>query len=52
MKEAIKNNMGSQSDGPSIGEEERARNVEKMKINIQKLREEVSLLFNLFNYYF
>nr|XP_010327374.2 homeobox-leucine zipper protein HDG8-like [Solanum lycopersicum] len=51
MKEAIKNNMGSQSDGPSIGEEERARNVEKMKINIQKLREERKRISNIISSY-
>ncbi|XP_049344707.1 homeobox-leucine zipper protein HDG8-like [Solanum verrucosum] len=40
MKEAMENNMRSKCDGPLIGEEERAGNIEKLKINMQRLREE------------
>ncbi|KAG5579741.1 hypothetical protein H5410_050368 [Solanum commersonii] len=40
MKKAMENNMHSKCDGPLIGEEERAGNIEKLKINMQRLREE------------
>ncbi|XP_027774303.1 homeobox-leucine zipper protein HDG11-like [Solanum pennellii] len=40
MKEKKKNNMCPQCDGPSIGEEERMRNLENLKTESQRMREE------------
>lgn len=43
MKEKKKNNMCPQCDGPSIGEEERMCNLENLKTESQRMREEVNL---------
>ncbi|XP_049415000.1 homeobox-leucine zipper protein HDG11-like [Solanum stenotomum] len=40
MKEKKKNNMCPQCDGPSIGEEQRMRNLENLKMESQRMREE------------
>lgn len=45
MKESMKNIMCPKCDGPPIGKEERARNLENMKLENQRLREQVNLLF-------
>ncbi|TMW84197.1 hypothetical protein EJD97_025638 [Solanum chilense] len=40
MKESMKNIMCPKCDGPPIGKEERARNLENMKLENQRLREQ------------
>ncbi|KAH0723839.1 hypothetical protein KY290_006550 [Solanum tuberosum] len=47
MKEAMKNNMCLERDGPLIGEEERARNLEILKMKTQRLRDERTRLSNI-----
>ncbi|KAH0651763.1 hypothetical protein KY284_031675 [Solanum tuberosum] len=45
MKEKKKINMCPQCDGPSIGEEQRMRNLENLKMESQRMREEHSGLW-------
>lgn len=44
MKEALKSVTCPRCDGPPIGEEERTRNIEILKMENQNLKDEVNLL--------
>ncbi|MCE3216419.1 hypothetical protein HAX54_006438 [Datura stramonium] len=46
MREALENIYCPQCDGPPIGEEERERNIEKMKMENQMLRDEYERISN------
>ncbi|XP_049379986.1 homeobox-leucine zipper protein ROC8-like [Solanum stenotomum] len=46
MKESMKNIMCPKCDGPPIGKEERARNLENMKMENQRLREQHEKISN------